>query len=264
MVALEDLKRTNEIITSSFKNDLEILQSQHKALTTDHEQQKTQLIDALLSKDKLMKDLASFKERTGTNGDDAYQKAQSEAIIEEENARKALQEVSKVIPPPESPSPAKKGRGFLKTLSRLSFLPYTTRAQPTRPEPASEPVPEPVPEPELVSDQATLGSPENLEREYGAVGITRAIPRPPRLSFHPYTSSAQATGRGPTPEPDQASLDILELTLQRERSIFGGVPAITRPLISPRTIPLPASPIRPRSERTDLKRCTKPRGFDVN
>jgi hypothetical protein len=256
MVALEDLKRTNEIITSSFKNDLEILQSKHKALTTDHEQQKTQLIDALLSKDKSMKDLASFKERTGTNVDDAYQKAQSEAIIEEENARKALQEVSKVIPPPESPSPAKKGRGFLKTLSRLSFLPCTPRAQPTRPEPA--------PEPELESDQATLGSPENLERENGAVGITRTIPRPPRLSFHPYTSSAQATGRGPTPEPDQVSLDILELTLQRERSIFGGVPAITRPLISPRTIPLPASPIRPRSERTDLKRCTKPRGFDVN
>jgi len=95
MVALEDLKRTNEIITTSFKNDLEILQSKHKALTTDHEQQKTQLIDALLSKDKSMKDLASFKERTGTNGDDAYQKAQSEAIIEEENARKALQEQAK-------------------------------------------------------------------------------------------------------------------------------------------------------------------------
>ena len=207
-----------------------------------------------------MKDLASFKERTGTNGDDAYQKAQSEAIIEEENARKALQEVSKVIPPPKSPSPAKKGRGFLKTLSRLSFLPYTPRAQLTRPEPASEPVPEP----ELESDQATLGSPENLERRM----VPSVSPEQFRvlhvLPFHPYTSSAQAAGRGPTPEPDQASLENLELTLQRERSIFGGVPAIPRPLISPRTIPLPASPIRPRSERTDLKRCTKPRGFDDN
>ncbi|KAE9372187.1 hypothetical protein N431DRAFT_408233 [Stipitochalara longipes BDJ] len=91
--ALEDLKATNEIITTSFKNDLLILQNKHKALITDHEQQKTQLIDALLTKDRLVKDLASLREGgTGADGDDSYQKAQAKAIIEEENVRKVLQE----------------------------------------------------------------------------------------------------------------------------------------------------------------------------
>ncbi|KAN0110342.1 hypothetical protein V8E51_006729 [Hyaloscypha variabilis] len=91
--ALEDLKATNQIITTSFKNDLQMLQNKHRALATDHEQQKTQLIDALLTKDRLVKDLASLREAgTTANGDDAYQKAQAKAIIEEEQARKVLQE----------------------------------------------------------------------------------------------------------------------------------------------------------------------------
>jgi len=191
MEVLEDLKATNEIITSSFQNDLLILQSKHKALTTDYEQQKTQLVDALLSKDRLMKDLASFKERIGTNGDDAYQKAQSKAIIEEENARKALQEVRKEQDAGDPRSPGK-ARRLLKAISRLSFNPYSSKIREVGPEPTS------------VSDESTL--------------------------------------------------EELEIALQRERSAIGNLPPITRPLISPRIIPLPASPTRPPFERTDLKR----------
>jgi protein HOOK3 len=128
---LEDLKTTNEIVTSSFQKDLLILQSKHKALTTDFEQQKTQLIDALLSKDKLMKDIASFKEPTGTNGDNAYQKAQSKAINQDENAQKALQDVSAANSTPdteERKSPGKTRR-FLKAFSRLAFHPYPIKLE---------------------------------------------------------------------------------------------------------------------------------------
>jgi protein HOOK3 len=199
MDALKDLKAANDIITTSFKNDLLMLQNKHKTLSTDYEQQKTQLIDALLSKDRLMKDLPSFKEQTGTNGDDAYQKAQSKAIIEEENSRRALQEVSKLNSlDTGSPNPPKRAGRIWKTLSRLSLVPQTPTTQAFRLEP------------------------------------------PPKL--------------------DQAILGVLELTLERERPAIGSLPEIPPPLISPRTIPLPASPSWVRSERTDLKRCLRPRG----
>lgn len=257
MDALEDLKATNEIITTSFKNDLLMLQNKHKALATDHEQQKTQLIDALLSKDRLMKDLASFKERTATNGDVSDQKAQPKAIIEEENARKALQEVRKVKSALSSPSPPKKRGGFLKTLSRLSFFAFPPTSQFGAPESETETTP--APGFSLETDQGMLGSLDILERDHSAIGL--ASPRPPRLSFHPYTLSAQAVGHWPAPETDQATLESLERTLERESSIFGGAAPMPRPLISPSSIPLPASPIRIRSERTDLKRYVRLRAL---
>lgn len=174
--ALEDLKATNEIITSSFKNDLLILQNKHKALTTDHEQQKTQLIDVLLEKDRLMKELASFKEQNGTNGDDAYQKAQAKAIMEAENARNALQEVSKVISAPGSSAPSKKRGGLWKTFSRLSFVPFTPTTQAFRSKSIRR------------LDQERFDSPHlTLERERSAIGslptrlllLPEIIPLPP-------------------------------------------------------------------------------------
>jgi hypothetical protein len=257
MDALEDLKATNEIITTSFKNDLLMLQNKHKALTTDHEQQKTQLIDALLSKDRFMKDLASFKERTTTNGDDSDQKAQSKAIIEEGKARKALQEVSNMKSAPSPPSPARTGGGFLKTLSRLSLLAFLPTAQTAGREPENEPTP--APEISLETAQATLGNLESLKRERSAIG--QVSPRPPYLFFNPYTSSAQTVEPEPVPEAVQATLGTLKLTLEREHSIFDGAPPMLRPLISPSSIPLPASPIRTRSERADLKRCMRQRAL---
>ena len=174
--ALEDLKASNEIVTSSFKNDLLILQNQHKTLTTDHEQQKTQLIDVLLEKDRLMKELTSFKEQNGTNGDDAYQKAQSKAIMEAENARNALQEVSKVNSASGSSAPSKKRGGLWKPFSRLSLVPFTGTTRAFRPKPIHRP------------DEAGFDSPDlTLERERSAIGglptrllvLPEIIPLPP-------------------------------------------------------------------------------------
>lgn len=197
MDALEELKATNQIITSSFQTDLLMLQSKHKALTTDFEQQKSQLIDALLSKDRLMKDLESFKERLGATGDDTYQKAQAKAIIDQENAQKALQEVSATPDTSNAKSPDKPRR-FLKALSRLSFRPYIPQAQAIR----LEVVPE--------SDEATLAALE-LQRERAAIGIGQATPRP---------------------------------------------------LISPRTVPLPLSPAKEQISRTDVKRRRNAKMFN--
>ncbi|CAG8954913.1 hypothetical protein HYFRA_00008601 [Hymenoscyphus fraxineus] len=64
--ALEDLKATNEIITSSLQNDLLLLQNKFKALMTDHEQQKSHLVDALIAKDALSKEAAELKANGGT------------------------------------------------------------------------------------------------------------------------------------------------------------------------------------------------------
>lgn len=66
--ALETLKETNEIVTSSLQHDLSVLQNEHRNLTTDHESQQKHLIEALLTKEQLMKDLADTKERGGTTG----------------------------------------------------------------------------------------------------------------------------------------------------------------------------------------------------
>jgi hypothetical protein len=51
--ALEDLKATQEALATSFETELRKLQSQYKDLQIDHDRQKSQLIEALLSKDKL-------------------------------------------------------------------------------------------------------------------------------------------------------------------------------------------------------------------
>ena len=223
--ALEDLKATNAIVTTSFKNDLLMLQNKHKALTTDHEQQKTQLIDALLTKDRLIKDLASLKEGdTGANGS---RKAQTKAIIEEEDSRRILQEVSKPILARGLSTPSKKRRGFLKTLSRLSFFPSTSSAQAVGP---------------MLALKSTLHSVDVLGRDRSAINHVQAIPHDPPPFFRAYPPRRHDVGSQPTPKTDQAILESLELSLQRERSVFGGFPTISRPLISPRMIPLPPSP----------------------
>ena len=247
MDALEDLKATNSIVTTSFKNDLLMLQNKHKALTTDHEQQKTQLIDALLTKDRLVKDLASLKEgATRANGDNGYQKAQAKATIEEENSRKVLQEVSKPVRDPHFAMPSKKRKGFLKTLSRFSLFPHTSSTQVAGPMQVPKP---------------TVHSVDTSERCRSTVDHVQGIPHDPTLSFRPYTTRGHDVGFESTPKTDQAILESLELSLQRERSVFGGLPTVTCPLISPRMIPLPPSPTRTRSERTDLRRVGRQKSF---
>jgi len=56
--ALEMLKSTQESLTFSLEIELKKLESRYKALESAHDQQKSHLIEALLSKDKFQQDLA--------------------------------------------------------------------------------------------------------------------------------------------------------------------------------------------------------------
>lgn len=60
---MEGLKATHDLITSSINRDLLLAQSKLKTVTTDYEQQKSHLIDALLVKDRLQQELAVAKEQ---------------------------------------------------------------------------------------------------------------------------------------------------------------------------------------------------------
>ncbi|EKD19056.1 M protein repeat protein [Drepanopeziza brunnea f. sp. 'multigermtubi' MB_m1] len=77
--AINNLKAAHDLITASFENDLLVLQNKHKALSTDFDEQKSQLIDALLSKDRLGKDLAAGRGGSGTTDE-----SHAQAIIEAE------------------------------------------------------------------------------------------------------------------------------------------------------------------------------------
>ncbi|TVY68808.1 Protein Hook-like protein, partial [Lachnellula suecica] len=79
--ALEVLKETNEIVTSSLQNDLLVLQQDHKNVTTDFEQQKTHLLETLLAKEQLMKDLANAKEKGVAGGGDTQLDEQEKAEL---------------------------------------------------------------------------------------------------------------------------------------------------------------------------------------
>ncbi|TVY51602.1 Protein Hook-like [Lachnellula cervina] len=76
--ALENLKETNEIITTSLQNDLLVLQNAHKNITIDFDQQKTHLLNTLLKKDQLIKDLADARADDGSNSQhDGKEKVES-------------------------------------------------------------------------------------------------------------------------------------------------------------------------------------------
>ena len=64
MDALDELKSTDKLISASLQNELEGLRKQHKTLQLDYDQQKTQLIDALLSKDRLRKEVDESSKET--------------------------------------------------------------------------------------------------------------------------------------------------------------------------------------------------------
>jgi hypothetical protein len=124
--ALDDLKATNQIITSSLQNDLLLLQSKHKNITTDFEQQKSHLVDALLAKDKLRQELAIMKE-----GKDSAGEEDRHAAEENSAALQALKEVSHAnntsnqdLSPPRPPPPC--------LTSSLSFHPFVFRASPVK------------------------------------------------------------------------------------------------------------------------------------
>jgi protein HOOK3 len=60
--SLDILKRANQSITSSLQNDLLLLQSKHKSLEIDLQQQQNHLVQALLATNKLEKELVMVKE----------------------------------------------------------------------------------------------------------------------------------------------------------------------------------------------------------
>ena len=116
--ALTTLKDTNGVITTSLENDLLVLREQHRNLTTDFEVQKTQLLETLLSKDRLMQDLASLKERTGTSENEIIENAKARSTKEAE-----LEEVrSKTSSLAKSPSTLVERRVHQ---SNTSTQPYT-------------------------------------------------------------------------------------------------------------------------------------------
>ncbi|CZS88693.1 uncharacterized protein RAG0_00353 [Rhynchosporium agropyri] len=80
--AVNNLKAAHELISSSLENDLLALQRKHRDLSSDFDEQKTQLVDALLSKDRLMQDLGAAKEGFGAADDG---EAQARAILEAED-----------------------------------------------------------------------------------------------------------------------------------------------------------------------------------
>lgn len=85
--ALESLKSTHQIVTSSVQNELLLVQSKLKNLSTDHELQKSHLIASMLAKEKLQQEMATLKEGKDSDSD------------ETNAALKALKEVSRDIDP---------------------------------------------------------------------------------------------------------------------------------------------------------------------
>lgn len=86
--ALAELKEANDIATTSLQNDLKFLQSRHKNLEIDHDQTRSHLIEALLTKDNLTKELSNFQ--------DGPNKTSSESPAEVEKTKTALQALKQV------------------------------------------------------------------------------------------------------------------------------------------------------------------------
>lgn len=192
--AIESLKATNGIITTSLENDLLVLRQQYLDLSTDFELQKSQLLETLLSKDRLMHDLASLKERTGTSEAEKIERAKARSTKEME-----LEQVS-AIAGPEYPAPAARKSKFLGRLSRLSlFSPFIQKKDYVAPEVSPRPttsrshkrasrqadeITRLVLEGGAVQSEVIVDQEALLAHELAALGRGNTIPRPeisPRL-----------------------------------------------------------------------------------
>jgi hypothetical protein len=135
--AIEELKTTHELIHTSLQSDLTLTQARYLTERTDNELQKSQLIAALLSKDKISKELADLK---GTAvAPDSQEKNHAKARVEQEAAQKALEEVRQQHKEQDSKvNKSPKRKGFFKAFSRLSLRPYTTKEAPPTPSDISD------------------------------------------------------------------------------------------------------------------------------
>jgi len=89
--ALETLKNSNEIIASSLEKDLLLLQGKHKTLQIDYDQNRSHLMQAIISKDKLTDELGRLRE-----GRPASPESKVDEI--DQSALQALKEVSRDKP----------------------------------------------------------------------------------------------------------------------------------------------------------------------
>lgn len=128
--SLENLKATHELITSSYQNDLLMLQEQHNILTVHNEEQKSHLVEALLAKDKLRHELANL--RQGNSADSAEIRTDigdsQEAARKTKSELEALKEVSNEPPRKEQPpSPRWRHKFWAKMASGISFHPKKSK-----------------------------------------------------------------------------------------------------------------------------------------
>lgn len=165
--ALNDLKHTNEIITSSLTNDLQLLQTRHKNLITDYDQQRAHLVDALLDRETLRKDIEAAKKGRPTPAPEPVDKAEADGA--EEKAKTALQslkEVSREYDSPKEKQPAKKG--FFGKAKQLFSPSLSHSKNPYTPKPEHHKFPFP-------SDKETLAAVE-LAYERQAIGTLQRVP----------------------------------------------------------------------------------------
>lgn len=88
--ALDELKSTDKLISESLKAELDRLREELAFVSNERESQKTQLIDALLAKDKFRKDAEEVKELQETAALSTANQDSSEA------AKKAAEKIEKL------------------------------------------------------------------------------------------------------------------------------------------------------------------------
>lgn len=125
--ALDDLKATNEIITSSLNNDLQLVQSRHKNLITDYDQQRAHLVEALLDRETLRKELEVATKKRPT--------LDPESVDDDHKTNKEFQALKEVSHETESPKEKQPKRSFWRrVVSPISPRPKTPHAP--KPEPS--------------------------------------------------------------------------------------------------------------------------------
>ena len=173
--ALEDLKETNQIITSSLNNDLQLVQSRHKNLITDYDQQRAHLVDALLDRENIRKELEVAKRAKSALDPEAaeYDRKIAEADATEENAKTASEALKEVSYEADSRvgKPVSKWSFFKRVVSPISSRPKTSHTSHETSGKGNERVVE------LAHERQAIGT---LSR---AEGPPLALPRPPSPSL---------------------------------------------------------------------------------
>jgi hypothetical protein len=167
--ALNDLKVANDTITSSLQNDRQLVQSRYKNLITDYDQQRAHLVESLLDRENLRKEIEAInKGKPAVNPELNVEDNSStaNAQLAEDQTKLALQslkEVSRKNDSPKEKPPQKKGQGALGRFRNLF----------SRPKDPYIPKPEPLRLP-LQSDKETLEAIE-LAYERQAIGTLQRV-----------------------------------------------------------------------------------------